>query len=94
MVAVGRPQIGDQVMTYDGYTGGSTTMYVPMLFKNIWGYDSAFYVQNLDAVNPAAITLKFYDTNGNLNCTMTDSIPQLSSHGYWLPDLTCLPATW
>jgi hypothetical protein len=81
-------------MTYDGYTGGSTTMYLPMLFKNIWGYDSAFYVQNLDAVNPAAITLKFYDTNGNLSCTLTDSIPLLSSHGTWVPDLTCLPASW
>ena len=71
------------------------TMYLPMLFDNIWGYNSAFYVQNLDQTNTANTTMKFYDTTGALTCTMTDSIPPLSSHGYWLPtDVTCLGASW
>jgi len=94
VVALARPQIGDQVMAYDGFTSGSKTVYLPMLFKNIWGYDSAFYIQNLDTTNPASITETFYDTDGNLSCTLTDSIPAQSSHGTWVPDLTCLPASW
>ena len=27
-------------------------MYVPMLFDNIWGYNSALYVQDVDPTNP------------------------------------------
>jgi hypothetical protein len=95
IVAVGRPHIGNQVMTYNGFSSGSTTMYVPMLFKQMWeSYDSAFYVQNTDAVNSANVTIKFYDPNGVLNCTKPDTIPAMSSHGYWLPSETCLPDSW
>jgi alpha-tubulin suppressor-like RCC1 family protein len=94
LVAVGRPHIGNQVMTYNGFSGGSATMYVPMLFKQMWGYDSAFYVQNTDPSNSANVTIKFYDPDGTLNCTKTDTIPELSSHGYWLPSESCLPDSW
>jgi len=94
IVAVGRPHIGDQVATYDGFAGGSTNMYVPMLFKQIWGYDSALYIQNTDPMNTATVTIKFYDPNGVLNCEKTDWIPRLSSHGYWLPSEACLPDSW
>jgi hypothetical protein len=95
IVAVGRPHIGDQVMTYDGFSSGSPSMYVPMLFKRMWGnYDSALYIQNTDPTQTANVTIKFYDPAGTLNCTKTDSIPRLSSHGYWLPDETCLPPNW
>ncbi len=50
IVAVGRPHVGAQVMTYNGFCAGSLTSYLPMLFKNSFGgsYDSAFYVQNVD----------------------------------------------
>jgi hypothetical protein len=82
------------VMTYNGFASGSLSMYVPMLFKQMWGYDSAFYVQNTDDTNDANVTIKFYDPNGVLNCTKTDTIPKLSSHGYWLPSESCLPANW
>ena len=94
IVSVGRPQIGNEITSYTGFASGDTIMYVPMLFKNIWGYDSAFYVQNIDPTNPADITIKYYDTDGNLSCTMTDTIPRLSSHGYWLPFESCLPSSW
>ena len=95
VVAVGRPHVGTQVMTYDGFSSGSLTMYVPMLFKNMWGsYNSALYVQNVNAANTANITIKFYDTNGNLSCTKNDTINALSSKGYWIPSETCLPSSW
>ena len=95
IVAVGRPHLGAAVTTYNGFAGGSTTFYVPMLFKNMFGsYDSALYVQNISPSNTATITIKFYDTHGILTYTQTDTIPPVSSQGYWLPYLSCLGSSW
>ncbi len=100
VVAVGRPHIGGEVMTYNGFTGGSTTSYIPMLFKGAFGgsYNSAFYIQNTHDTNSANVTIKYYDNTGSLNCTKSDTITSLSSKGYWLPSAICdsgsLPAGW
>jgi hypothetical protein len=95
VVAVGRPHIGDEVTTYNGFTAGSTDMTVPMLFKNMWGsYNAALYVQNVDDLNPTDITLKFYDSNGTLTCSLPDTIEPLASKGYWLPSIACLGPSW
>ncbi len=97
VVAVGRPHIGAEVASYDGVPAGGLTSYLPMLFKNAFGgsYDSAFYVQNLDADNDAHVTVKYYDAGGNLSCSkLADTIPPLSSHGTWVPSETCLPVGW
>jgi hypothetical protein len=93
IVAVGRPHIGEQVTTYPGMTSGGTNQYLPMLFKNAFGgsYDSAFYIQNTDTLNPANVTIRFYDTNGDLSCTRSDSIPAKATLGYWLPSVACEP---
>ena len=99
IVAVGRPHIGTQVTTYNGFPAGNLSSYVPMLFKGAFGsYDSAFYLQNTHDTNTASITIQYYDSNGNLNCTKTDTIAPLASKGYWVPSATCdtgsLPAGW
>ena len=99
IVAVGRPHIGSQVTTYNGFPAGSASAYVPMLFKDAFGsYDSAFYLQNTHDTNTANVTIKYYDSAGALNCTRTDTIAPLASKGYWLPTATCdtgsLPAGW
>jgi hypothetical protein len=94
IVAVGRPHIGDQVLSYNGFATGSLDAYVPMLFKNAFAngsYDSALYVQNVDPTNAAEVTIYFFDINGSLNCVRSDTIPALSSLGYWMPSLTCSP---
>ncbi|MGE5375202.1 MAG: MBG domain-containing protein, partial [Bacteroidota bacterium] len=80
IVAVGRPHVGAEVMTYNGFTSGTTSAYVPMLFKSAFdgSYNAALYVQNVNASNPASITLKFYNSNGGLDCTKTDTINQLA----------------
>ena len=93
IVAVGRPHIGEEVATYNGLASGSTTLFLPMLFKTAFGgaYNSAFYVQNLDETNAASVTFKFYDSTGYLNCTKNDSIPPKATVGYWLPSFTCNP---
>jgi len=63
-----------------------------MLFKAAFGgsYNAAFYIQNTE-VTSATVTIKFYDTNGVLSCTKTDTIPARSTLGYWVPSVTCSP---
>jgi hypothetical protein len=98
IVAVGRPHIGAQVTTYNGFLSGTTTVYVPMLFKNQWSYNSALYIQNTNGSSAANLTITFRDVNGNLNCTKTDTLPAHAAKGYWIPDLSCntgsLPSSW
>jgi hypothetical protein len=100
IVTVGRPHIGTQITTYNGFSSGTTSTYVPMLFKGAFGgtYDAAFYLQNVHDTNTANITLKYYDSAGTLNCTKADTIAPLASKGYWVPAATCdtgsLPAGW
>ncbi len=51
-----------------------------MLFKNMWGnYNSALYIQNMDEASSASVTVRFYDTSGNLSCVQTDSLPPLAT---------------
>jgi hypothetical protein len=98
IVAVGRPHVGSEVMTYNGFTSGSLTSYIPMLFYDYYGYNAAFYVQNVDESNTASITIKYYDNAGTLNCTKADTLAPLASKGYWVPSATCdsgsLSAGW
>lgn len=97
IVAVGRPHVGSEVMTYNGFASGDLTSYLPMLFKNAFAggaYDSAFYIQNIDDWNSAAVTIKYYNDSGALNCTVTETIQPMASKGYWLPGVSCLPDGW
>jgi hypothetical protein len=92
IVAVGRPHIGTQITTYSGFTSGGLNSNLPMLFKEAFSglYNSAFYVQNTET-GTAAVTIKFYDTNGVLTCTRQDNVASLATQGYWLPSTTCTP---
>jgi hypothetical protein len=91
LVGVGRPHIGEQVTTYNGFTAGNASSFLPMLFNNAWGaYNSAFYVQNTEN-SPATVTIKLYDTNGQLSCTRQDTVAALSTLGYWVPSIVCNP---
>jgi len=95
IVAVGRPHLGSEITTYNGFPAGSTAMYAPMLFKGAYGsYDSALYIQNVHATNTANVTIKFYNASGGLTCTKSDTILPGSSKGYWLPSESCLPSGW
>jgi hypothetical protein len=98
IVAVGRPHIGTQVTTYNGFNSGSTISYVPMLFKNQWNYNAALYVQNTNGSNTANVTITFRDIDGNQVCTVNDTIGAYASKGYWMPAQTCntgsLPTSW
>jgi hypothetical protein len=95
IVAVGRPHVGNEIMTYNSFSAGATTVSVPMLFNQVWGvYNAAMYVQNVSAL-PADITIKFYDKLGTPTCTMpVATLPSLSTKGYWMPTQSCTPAGW
>lgn len=100
LVTVARPHVGAEIASYNGFTAGSTTSFVPMLFRDAFGgsYDSALYIQNIHTTNTANVAIKYYDSNGNLNCTRNDTVSPLASKGYWLPSVTCttgsLPSGW
>lgn len=96
VVAVGRPHVGAEVASYNGFASGSLTSYAPMLFKQAFGgaYNSALYVQNLHPSSTASVSVKYYTSSGALTCTVNDTVSPLSSKGYWLPSVGCLPAGW
>jgi hypothetical protein len=90
IVAIGRPHMGAEVAAYNGFTAGGTTNYLPMLFRGQWGYDSAFYIQNISGDN-TTISVDFYDVDGNYTCTYNDSdmLGPNATRGYWTPTLNC-----
>jgi hypothetical protein len=96
IVALGRPHIGSQVTTYNGFGAGQTSLRVPMLFKGAFGgsYNAALYIQNTDMSESASIRINYYDANGDLTCFVDDSLSALASKGYWLPSVDCLPVGW
>jgi hypothetical protein len=93
IAAVGRPHIGSEVLTYNGFAGGGSAAYVPMLFKEAFDgtYDSALYLQNVDPSNSANVTVRFYNLNGVEVCSQSTTIAPLASRGFWLPSFTCWP---
>ncbi len=97
VVAVARPHVGAEVMTYNGFGSGATTMYVPMLFKGAFGggYNAALYIQNSDPNGAASVDVQYYDASGSQTCVQDDiQIGPLASTGYWLPSISCLPPGW
>jgi hypothetical protein len=89
IAAIGRPHFGSEVYAYNGFTGGGLTGYVPMLFSYGFGgsYNASLYLQNIDPTDTAGITIKLYDTAGNLSCTINDSLAPLATVDLWVPDI-------
>ena len=91
IVAIGRPHMEKEVAAYNGFTQGSTTNYLPMLFRNIWGYQAAFYIQNISGNQLPGIQIDFYNADGSYTCTYNDTTPlaNKATRGYWLPSIEC-----
>ncbi len=89
MLAVGRPHIGAEVMTYNGMSSGSTSAWLPMFFKNGFGsYNTALYVQNVTG-NSADLTIQYLNLDGTIACTDTDTLGANASKGYWSLAVAC-----
>jgi len=80
-------------MSHDGAASGNLQAYLPMLFRDAFGgsYDATITLLNVDSINTAHLTLKFFDTAGNLSCTKTATIPAQGTLEYFLPSITCDP---
>jgi len=62
-----------QFHSYNGFTSGSTKVYVPRLVRKYYGYNSGLRVQNVDASGTANVTIT-YNFKGTLvtkNMTLT-----------------------
>ncbi|GAB4492457.1 MAG: hypothetical protein OHK0010_22570 [Anaerolineales bacterium] len=92
VIAVGRPHLGSEITAYNGTSGGSTTAYLPMLFKNAFGipYNAAFYVQNT-STSAATASIFFYDDTGSLLCVKELNLAAGATIGFWTPLATCVP---
>ncbi len=89
IIALGRPHIGSEVMTYSGMAAGSTTAWLPMFFKNGFGnYNTALYVQNVSA-NSANLTIQYLNLDGTVACTDNDTLGANASKGYWSLSVAC-----
>ncbi len=89
VLAVGRPHISGEVMTYNGVAAGSTTAWLPMFFKDGYGsYNAALYVQNLTG-SSATLTIEYLNLDGTVACTDNDTLDANASKGYWSKQVTC-----
>lgn len=53
--------VANQLYTYNGFSGGSATVYTPSVLKNFYGYNSATTIQNIGSV---AATVEHKYSNG------------------------------
>ena len=86
VVAVARPHLGAEVASYIGATAGSTTQYVPMLFKGAFSggtYNAALYIQNVSA-SAATLSLEFTDSSGAVVYAKADTLDPHASKGVGL----------
>ena len=91
IIAVGRPHLGSEISAYNGAPDGSTSAYLPMLFKNAYGsYQSAFYIQNTSG-SAANVEISFYDSAGALSCVKSIDLAAGATEGFWMPTVTCTP---
>jgi surface protein len=89
VLAVGRPHIGAEVMSYNGMSAGSTTAWLPMFFKNGFGsYNTALYIQNVTA-NSADLTIQYLNLDGTVACEKADTLAANASKGYWSLTVAC-----
>ncbi len=89
ILAVGRPHIGSEVMTYNGVSSGSITAWLPMFFKNGFGsYNTALYVQNVTNAS-ASLTIEYLNLDGTVACTDNDTLAAKASKGYWSLQVAC-----
>jgi hypothetical protein len=93
ILAVGRAHLGTQITTYNGFPGGATSAYVPMLFKNAFAggsYDAALYLQNVSA-SSADVEIEYLDSAGTVVATQNMTLAANAISSIWLPSVAGLP---
>ncbi|HPH98063.1 MAG TPA: hypothetical protein PKW33_18015 [Anaerolineaceae bacterium] len=83
----GKSTANGQVYSFNAFTAGSKTAYVPQLMKNYYGYNTALTVQNISAVD-ATVTV----TYGNGATAENAVIAAYSSKLFYTPNNTSFPS--
>ncbi len=91
ILAVGRAHLGTQITTYNGLAGGSSSVYLPMLFRKAFGgtYNAALYLQNVSG-SSAGVTIEYVDNAGTVTATQNVTLPSGAINGIWLPGVAGL----
>jgi hypothetical protein len=91
ILAVGRAHLGTQITTYNGFPGGATSAYVPMLFKNAFGgsYDAALYLQNVSG-SSAEVEIEYLNSTGAVAATQNVTLAANAISSIWLPGVAGL----
>jgi hypothetical protein len=76
-----------QFSDYNAFTGGTTTIYVPALYKNYYSFVSALTVQNLSSTDSANIEVTY--SNG---VTATATLLANQAIEYYQPNNAALPS--
>jgi len=66
---------GVEADSYSGFASGSNRMNVPFAVYAPNAQYTVFSIQNTESATTANITMKYYNRAGNLDATITDSIP-------------------
>jgi hypothetical protein len=93
ILAVGRAHLGEQITTYNGFAGGASTAYVPMLFKNAFAngaYKAALYLQNVSELS-ADVTIEYVNDAGAVAATQNVTLDAGAISSIWLPGVAGLP---
>ncbi|MEA2639191.1 MAG: hypothetical protein QOF51_585, partial [Chloroflexota bacterium] len=76
--------------SYDAFTAGSPTAYLPLLYRGFVGWNSGVQVQNL-AATPATVRMTVYNQDGSTLTTLTNFIPAGASRTFYLPSFPTVP---
>ncbi|HLH23546.1 MAG TPA: hypothetical protein VK066_13575 [Chloroflexota bacterium] len=69
-------------MAYTAQPGGGTTLYAPLVIKDLNNWDTIVHVQNVDGA-PAQVEIAYYSANGGQHTwTDTATIPPLGSQSF------------
>lgn len=73
--------------SYNAFTSGSATVYVPTLTNDYYGFGSQLTIQNIHPTETATITIRY--GNGH---TVTDTLGPNVAKGYYTPSISALPS--
>lgn len=78
---------------YNAFSRGNTTLYAPMLLRSFWGWQSGFFVHNLEN-GSTTLRVRYYQYDGDYICTDTRSLPARGTLSFYQgtmdPNHSCL----
>jgi hypothetical protein len=93
IVAVANQSNGVALMTYNGFTSGGQTVYVPLVMKGNYGWGTGVQVANLSLANPTDVTITYYAAGSTTPADVENATVQPgSSVTFYNPGNATLPS--